>query len=257
MDFVAFKRRIRGSALGPVAARIYRLVLPESLRSRLHENNQYDEQTAAVMRRVLSPDSCAIDVGAHQGDILAQIVAIAPAGRHFAYEPLPHLAEHLRTQFPGVTVHGVALSDVPGHSVFNHVVDAPMFSGLLEREFGTPDPTIERIDVVVETLDRTVPADVAPAFIKIDVEGAELPALRGAVETIRRARPVIVFESGADSAGKYGVSGEQVFDFFDRLGYRLSLMSWWLQHRPPYTRDAFLENFRRGSHYYFIAYPAG
>ncbi|HMN96739.1 MAG TPA: FkbM family methyltransferase [Phycisphaerales bacterium] len=256
MDLVALKRRIRRSALGPVAARLYRLFLPRSLRERLHENAQYDEQTIAVMRRVLARDSCAIDIGAHKGDILEKIVAIAPAGRHIAFEPIPHLAEALRVRFPDVTVHAAALSDAPGTASFNHVVDAPAYSGLLERDFDTPDPAIERIDVNVETLDRTIPSEVIPAFVKIDVEGGELPALRGGAAMLRRARPVVVFESGAASAAKYGATGEAIFDFFDRLGYRVSLMRWWLDHRPPFTRESFVENFSGGVHYYFIAYPA-
>jgi FkbM family methyltransferase len=43
----------------------------------------------------------------------------------------------------------------------------------------------------VERLDDVLPADVVPTFIKLDIEGAERQALRGARETIGRHRPTL------------------------------------------------------------------
>lgn len=45
---------------------------------------RYNEQTVAVMRRVLEPSSTGIDVGAYVGEQLAPMVDIAPQGRHYA-----------------------------------------------------------------------------------------------------------------------------------------------------------------------------
>ena len=69
-----------------------------------------------------------------------------------------------------------------------------------------PDPRIITIVVATTTLDGTIPGDQPIAFIKMDIEGGEFHALKGAVKTIKRWQPVIVFEAGNKSTGQYGVT---------------------------------------------------
>ena len=58
----------------------------------LIKNEIYDRQACELMSRVLSADSNCVDVGCHQGQFLREFLKYAPRGRHFAFEPLPHLA---------------------------------------------------------------------------------------------------------------------------------------------------------------------
>lgn len=162
-------------------------------------NARYDRQTNAVMRRVLERHSLCVDVGAHDGALLASMLAYAPEARHYAFEPLPHLAQHLRATFPGVRVHDCALSDTTGRTTFQYVENDPGYSGIRRRIYDRSDPVVREIDVEIARLDDIVPQTERVAFLKIDTEGAEYHVLRGAVETIRRGRPVIVFEAGEKS----------------------------------------------------------
>lgn len=60
----------------------------------------------------------------------------------------------------------------------------------------------------------------ALCLVKVDVEGAELAALRGLAATLRRERPLVLFESNrADGPG----GGREVFEFLRELGYVLFL----------------------------------
>jgi len=52
-----------------------------------------------------------IDIGAHKGEVLADIIKFAPAGKHIAIKALPELASRLRKRFPRADVHEMALSD--------------------------------------------------------------------------------------------------------------------------------------------------
>ncbi|HEY1615676.1 MAG TPA: FkbM family methyltransferase [Rhizomicrobium sp.] len=52
----------------------------------------------------------------------------------------------------------------------------------------------EHEDTQLVTVDETVPASRAIAVLQLDVEGYEQEALEGALETIRRCRPVLVLE---------------------------------------------------------------
>lgn len=194
-----------------------------------------------LIATTLAPDGQAIDVGAHTGAVLREIVRVAPSGRHIAYEPLLWAHERLRHEFPDVEVRNAALSDENGTASFVHVEAAPEYSGLRERTYpGYEDSPRETLTVRTERLDDALPTEARPALIKIDVEGAELPVMRGAVETIRRHRPLIIFEHGIGAADRYGYASEDVHDLLcGQLGMRI----FDLDGRGPYTRQEFAELF--------------
>jgi FkbM family methyltransferase len=220
------------------------------------KNSLYDALTIAVMRRVLLPDSNAIDVGAFEGGMLKHIVRLAPLGSHIAFEPLPSRYEQLRRAFPRVRVHPCALGDKPGEVTFQHVVRYPALSGLKRRIDLDPSEEIRGERVTVETLDRILPEGFPVALVKIDVEGGELGVFRGGVETFRRTRPIIVFECGLGGADTYGAEPEEIFDLVtESIGLRLSLMDTWLSGRAPLSRGEFGERFRKSLDFYFIAHP--
>lgn len=230
---------------------------PETPAASFHDRNSgYDRETVEVMTRVLARDSNGIDVGAHKGDILRHMVAIAPDGVHHAFEALPHLAADLRTRFPAVRVHELAVSDTSAKAEFHFVENDPGYSGLRRRLYDRADPRISTLDVTTARLDDVIPADQPIAFIKIDIEGGEYHALKGAMGLIQRWRPVIVFEAGRRSTGEYGVAPDQMYTLLtDDLGYDLSTMRRWLDRKSPYSQDEFVRNWTHGPDYYFIAAP--
>jgi FkbM family methyltransferase len=218
----------------------------------------YDVQTIEVMQRRLRPESNAADVGCHSGEILREILKLAPDGRHLAFEPLPGIFAMLEAQFGGnshVSLFNIALSDAAGTVEFQHVVSNPAYSGLRKRRYDGPDTLVEKITVETAPLDALVPESMSLDFIKIDVEGGELQVLRGAVETIARCRPAIVFEHGLGAADYYGTTPEQVYDLLSDVGLRCFLMSDWLatDGKRSLGRQAFCDEFYLGRNYYFLA----
>jgi FkbM family methyltransferase len=57
-------------------------------------------------------------------------------------------------------------------------------------------------------------------LIQLDVEGYELNALKGAVETIKKCKPVIAVEVYEDWARRYNTSTAEVDVFLNDLGYK-------------------------------------
>ena len=204
-----------------------------------------------VLERTLEPDSHCLDVGAHSGAVLAEIVRLAPRGRHVAWEPLPALAPRLEADFPTVEVRQAALSDRTGEREFVHVLDDPGWSGFVARPTPAGGP-LETIRVRCERLDDAIPTQVRPAFVKVDVEGAELEVLRGAAETLRRHRPLIAFEHGRGSADHYGTTPEALHDLLADLGYAVH----GIDGDGPYPRRRFAELFAAGERVNFLARPA-
>ena len=194
-------------------------------------------------------DGHCIDVGAHEGDVLADLLRAAPDGRHIAYEPLPELAEQLRTAFSQVDVRTKALANEAGEREFTRVVGNPGWSGFRERP--TPNATrFERFDVTTERLDDALPDGFAPCFIKIDVEGAELEVLTGALETLERHKPVVAFEHGLGSADHYGTEPGDVHELLtNRAGLRL----YDLDGTGPLTRRDFEQIYAEQRRTNFVA----
>lgn len=180
------------------ARRAWQLARP-AVRRDLAERAQLRRLIAWTVPR----DGHCIDVGCHVGDVLSELVRAAPDGRHIAYEPLPALASNLRAAFPGVDVRNKALANEQGERAFTHVVGNAGWSGFRQRP--TPHAErFERLTVEVERLDDALPDSFRPTFIKIDVEGAELEVLQGALETLKAYQPVVAFEHGLGSADHYG-----------------------------------------------------
>ena len=220
------------------------------------KNIAYDRQTLEVMQCCLGADSACIDGGAHQGKVLADMLRLAPRGRHYAFEPLPALAAQLRQNFPQAQVFQQALGARAGKADFVHVTNAPAYSGLRERTYDHDQPHTETLTVEVVRLDEVIPPDAQIAFIKLDLEGGELHALQGGVELIKRCRPLIVFEAGAPSSGHYGVGPGDIHDFITGvLGYRLATMAAWLQGSAGLGRQAFIDAYPED--FYWLAWPPG
>jgi hypothetical protein len=75
------------------------------------------------------------------------------------------------------------------------------------------------------------------------------------METVRKNRPVIVFEHGLGAADHYRTAPDDVYDLLaDECGLRLFLMADWLRgDGGGLGKDAFREQFYSGANYCFLA----
>lgn len=230
----------------PQARAAWALVQPAAVRQDRRDMRDLRHLLAMLLAR----DTSCIDIGAHRGDVLRDVVRLAPDGRHIAYEPLPDLARELQAAFPTVDVRHAALSDRAGRREFVRVVDNPGWSGFRARPAPGSGAT-ERLEVEVQRLDDAIPADLRPGFVKIDVEGAEREVLAGAMGVLREHQPVVAFEHGLGSADYYGTAPDDVWELLcERAGLRI----FGLDGEGPYSRPGFREAFAAGRRVNFVAH---
>jgi FkbM family methyltransferase len=176
---------------------------------------------AAVLAATLASDATYVDVGANRGQVLREAVRVAPRGAHIAFEPIPALAEQVRRTFPRVDCRSLAIGARRELAQFCHFRKLDGWSGLRRsREISDERGDPELIDVQVSTLDEEL-ADVAPAVLKIDVEGAELEVLEGGRELLARARPLVIFEHVTSAAAIYDGPVTAPWDLLAELGYEV------------------------------------
>jgi len=153
-----------------------------------------------ALASLIQPGMVVYDVGANVGFFTVIAARLSgPEGRIVAFEPLPENFERIRhnialNNFQNIIVRSEALSDTDGQAQFQ-VSAEPTWGNLvgagkdIGQKTGTIDVKVSRLDSLLETGDLPV-----PNLIKIDVEGAEAQVLRGAENTLRRARPFLLIE---------------------------------------------------------------
>jgi FkbM family methyltransferase len=229
-----------------------------SLSIYLTKNQEYDAYTERIFRKVLKKDSCCIDVGCHKGEILREFIRQAPDGIHFAFEPIPEMYKDLLNRYHNynkVRIFPYALAEDSGTAAFNHVVNAPAYSGLKKRRYDIDNPEIKQIEVKKERLDEVFPKEARLHLIKIDVEGGELGVIKGGLETIRRHKPVIIFEFGLGASDYYGANAAEIYTVFNNeLQMKISTLIGFLKDKDPLSLEAFSALYASNSEYYFIAH---
>jgi hypothetical protein len=115
----------------------------------------------------------------------------------------------------------------------------------------------EMITVETTLLDQVIPIDLRVDFIKLDVEGAEALVIEGGLQTIKRNRPVIVFEHGKSFEIDSGSPSLKIFQLLvQEAGLQISSLSDWLHRRAGMSLEEFLGQVDQEKLFYFIAYPA-
>lgn len=209
----------------------------------------YDPRMTDALRHLLRPGMTAWDVGTERGWFtLLMAACVGKVGRVDAFEAFPPNVERLRSNlalndFPQVRVHAVAVSDGAGTLHFEPPSDAVTgHKGFLSDCSGvghltpTPSPTSIRVPSLV--LDELAERERLSRLdlIKMDIEGAETAALRGARETLRRFRPVLAVEYNRATLRRAGSSLEELDALLAELGYdRLHLTT---TFRPVDLRKA-------------------
>lgn len=182
-----------------------------------------------LIMKYVHPGDVAIDCGAADGRMLRLMLnAVGSDGRAVAFEPIPHVFSRLKELFPqgNAELFQMCVSDsnING-SKFFYVKNRRWISSLSPDNLENYE--VEELSVSVTTLDsiefnQGVHQGKKVAFIKLDIEGAELMALRGGKSLIARDKPFIVFENSLAGAAKsFGYSKNAFFEFFDEMEYRL------------------------------------
>jgi len=148
----------------------------------------YEYEKQQWISREVRPKSVFWDIGANVGFYSLLASKLVRSGKVFAFEPVPRNLEHLRkhlvlNRVTNVEVLPIAVSDENGSARFQ--VEQSGSMGHLSGEGS--------ITVQIATLDSLVDEGkvLPPDYVKMDIEGAELLALRGSSRTFQRFRPVL------------------------------------------------------------------
>lgn len=164
-----------------------------------------------------------VDAGAYKGYFLETCLSLFPEKQIHGFEPIPKRARKLQKNYqdPRIKIHGAALGDRTCRARF-HIFRGQTISSLL---FPLPDWTEslgpraqiqETITVDQVRLDSVM--KTGPGLLKLDVQGSELAALRGAEEILDQIHGIVI-ELGARPRYRGQPRPGQVVRYLENNGF--------------------------------------
>lgn len=179
-----------------------------------------DEQRC--IKKIIKNGWTVFDVGANIGWYSMNLAKSFNDLKIVAFEPVPSTFNYLEAnislnEINNIEIKNLGLSDTEGAKdmyIYREGMGNASLSDLSERE------SVEKIQTQFTTLDKFADQHgLAPNFIKCDVEGAELFVFRGAVETLKKHKPVVFTEMLRKWSSGFGYHPNDIIDLFSGLDY--------------------------------------
>ena len=211
------------------------LDLGEHMASQIFWFGYYSRDVLFAINRLLVPGGVFLDVGANIGEVsLFAAKRVGESGMVLAFEPVASTADHLRRN---ISLNGLRNVEVIELGVSDQVREQPLYAsaasfddGSRHDGLGTLYASMARSSPVgavrLITLDTLMSARHFARVdgIKLDIEGAELPALLGARQLLARFRPWLVVEIGKETCAAAGYEPRDIFEFLASLDYSSHLI---------------------------------
>lgn len=170
-----------------------------------------------------------IDGGANTG-FLAKLFCglVGREGEVHAFEPFPPTFNRLaqttaRYSRPPLFCNNSGLGDSEGEFEFTMPAGDAGQTSLRQHSIGSwaNSPQVTRFQCAVTTLDNYARESELKRldFLKLDIEGAELLAIRGGRETLKRLQPLVYFELFPALLSNFGFFPTDLFEELEGLGY--------------------------------------
>lgn len=206
--------------------------LCDHMGSRIFWFDSYSGTEVNLVKKLLRAGDVFIDVGANIGEFtLPAARLVGPNGKVIAIEPVPAIRAKLERHIqwnglaPAITVVAEAIGDHEGSaSIFGPPYDAQERHDGLPTMFSSAERPLKIAEVRQTTLDVLWSGLGLEKIsgIKLDIEGAELPALRGGIDVLKRFRPWLLCEIGTDTCEAAGYTPWELVELLLSLGYRVS-----------------------------------
>ncbi|ESA38761.1 family methyltransferase [Leptolyngbya sp. Heron Island J] len=181
----------------------------------------YDYNEMNFLLRYLRPEDSFLDIGANVGIYSILAASRISLGKVFSFEPLPKNIDRLKencklNKFDHIEIHSVAISDIQGEIALNLAEGDSM-------PFITSSPEENSITVPTDTLDNIFRGRELKqlTLAKIDIEGAEFLAFKGARSLLEKHLPYVWILEINNTIKNFNHTEEDVVSLLNSFGYHL------------------------------------
>ena len=201
----------------------------EHMQQQLFWYGCYDKPLGSLLQKLLTTRSIVIDVGANIGYYSLLASRICKEGMVYALEPVPHLFDELTqniqlNQATNIRSFQLAAGEEEKQGViYLSSEDNQGMSSMAIPENYSGNTT----DINVVSLDTWQELKELPSIdlIKIDVEGYEIPVLKGMQGLITLHQPVILIEINPETLAYFGQNAGQVMELITESGYQTYIIT--------------------------------
>ena len=178
----------------------------------------YEAENIAFLQALVNPSSYYIDVGANLGFTSVPLLARHHDLRVLSIEPSPVTVQFLRktaSESPWSDrwiVVAEAVGETVGETAFHYGDPKSALYDGLRTTTNSPDRQVARVPLTtIDTIWNRLGRPFVSA-VKLDIEGGELHALRGAASCIAENRPYVLTEWWPDYLAAYNVKNDEILD---------------------------------------------
>lgn len=194
----------------------------DSVAIAIRQGKVFDQHIIDVAKEYIRPGTSILDIGANYGQMSIEFSRLAPDCDIYAFEAQEMVFEILKKNLKVNDINNVK-------TFYNAVYDVN------DKEFIFPVPDLVRFGAygsygldlkaqegkVVKSLTiDSIQFEKPVSFMKVDIQGSDLAAMKGAIETIKKYKMPIIFEYEEQFQAEFNTSFQQYVDFVASIDYR-------------------------------------
>jgi FkbM family methyltransferase len=204
-------------------------LVPHLLNARI-----WEPHLTRYLRLNLNPTDIFMDVGANLGYFT--IICAPLVRRLVAFEPVSTTYNYCKAN---IALNGLENVELYQYGLWNE--DATTYIGVDSSNLMAASMSLEKSPPYVEaiccvSLDSMIrrgKLDIPRLdVIKMDIEGAEVLALKGMEQTIMQFRPKILMELNRPALWRFGKTVDDVWDWFRSISYKIAAFKHWEEIDP-------------------------
>ena len=183
----------------------------------------FDENIINVAKKYIKPGTSVLDLGAHLGQMsILFSKLVGPEGKIYSFDADDYIYEILKKNIAANHCTNIqhffgAVYNENDKMLYFPKPDVSKFGAY--GSYGLQPNTDKGREVKSITIDRLNIAGPI-SFMKIDVQGSDLFALEGAVETIKKNKMPIIFEFEQQFQNDFNTTFQDYIDFVNKINYK-------------------------------------
>ena len=193
----------------------------------IKSNEVWEPYMHTIFEKYIDKKSIVVECGCHIGTHTVKMASLCD--KLYGFEPMPETYEVLNknivlNNITNAIIYKKGVADKTGFTKYSWSLDDnPGASGLDNNPMGIPPR--------IRTTDKIIPVELTTIdslnldrldFMKIDVEGYEQLVIEGAMNTIKKCKPVIIMEVWKDHFGRVDMNyTKNLFKKLLNIGYNV------------------------------------
>lgn len=201
--------------------------LPKNLRgdsvaNAIKDGKLFDKHIIDLSKAYVKPGSIILDIGANFGQMAVEFSRTYPSNIIYAFEA-QEMVYHILEK--NIKVNNAANVKTFYNAVYDKndielifpVPDLLRFPSYGSYGIDLKAKTGKVVkSITIDSLDFNLPV----SFMKVDIQGSDLAAMRGAVNTIKKYQMPIIFEYEEEFQSEFNTSFQDYVDFVNSIGYK-------------------------------------